>query len=101
MIEVTQEMVADAQELLRPKGSQPADDVPIGVITLFRSSFVMVGLAPDVDLDRPEVRAWIADRCQQAADSVNGLEEAAGGKPNIMLSAPETLSDLGVLLTSG
>lgn len=93
MTPVTQDQIDAAAELLRPKGSQPADDVPVAVITVFRSSYVMAGVSPEFDLASTGHRRWFVDRCFQAAQAISGADPDE--TKNIVLTAPEVLSPLG------
>lgn len=88
----TEGQLEQAAELLRPKGSQPADDVPVAVITIFRSSYVMSGTGPEIDLSSVAHRRWLADRCFQAAQSIVGLDDDE--THNIITTAPEVLTPL-------
>lgn len=88
----TEDQMEQAADLLRPKGSQPADDVPVAVITLFRSSYVLAGTGPEFDLSSTGHRRWFADRCYQAAQSIINLDPAETN--NIITTAPEVLTPL-------
>lgn len=91
---ITAEQLQDAANIIAPKGSQPADDTPVAVVTLYRSSFVMSITHHEVfDPTAPAHRQWFAERCQQAADAMSNLDD--GENSNIILTAPDTLIDLG------
>lgn len=90
--DISPEMIMAGLDALRPKGSQPADDQPIAVVTIYRSSFVLAMHGPEFDSDNAAHRSWFVDRCFQAAQSMAG--KTAGDGNNGVLSADEVLVPL-------
>ena len=90
--EISTDMIMAGIEALRPKGSQPADDAPVAVVTIYRSSFVLAMHSPEFDSDNPAHRAWFVERCFQAAQSVSA--KTTGDGNNAVLSANEEIVPL-------
>ena len=90
--EISTDMIMAGIEALRPKGTQPADDQPVAVVTIYRSSFVLAMHSPEFDSDNPAHRSWFIDRCYQAAQSV--AAKTTGDGNNAVLSAEETIVPL-------
>lgn len=90
---ISRDQLDEALNLLRPKGSQPADDVPIAVITLFKSSFVQTMSHPEAaPLHSAITRAWLIERLEHAAEALRNIDDEE--PHNILLTAPETLVPL-------
>lgn len=88
----TDTVIRNGIDAIKPKGSQPADDTPVAVITIYQSSFVLALHGPAFDPQNPAHRHWYVERCFQAAQSVSGKDWSEGD--NAVLSAPDVLASL-------
>lgn len=92
--DISPDDIDEAISILKPKGSQPADDVPIAVITLFKSGFVQTMSHPtEAPFDNRQTRRWIAKGAELAATSVLGISDD-DDLCNIVLAAPEVPQSL-------